>query len=96
MICGVWVRVAVKCATYPSDIHDLDRCQLPCLNMATLVTGGKERETKNVRFKLSNQGNAARRRVYIFLKHKSTRQRDVSQVTQSSSTNVSISEQLIY
>ena len=32
------------CVSYPSDIHDLDGCQLPCLNMATLVEGEYERD----------------------------------------------------
>lgn len=32
------------CDSYPGDIHDLDGCQLPGLNMATLVRGGKERD----------------------------------------------------
>lgn len=30
------------CVSYPRDIHDLDGCQLPRLNMATLVEGGEE------------------------------------------------------
>lgn len=37
------------CVSYPGDIHDLDGCQLPRLNMATLVKGGKERESQRHR-----------------------------------------------
>lgn len=51
MICRAWARArawesahACLCDSYPGDIHDLDGCQLPGLNMATLVRGGKERD----------------------------------------------------
>lgn len=33
-----YVYVCV-CVSYPGDIHDLDGCQLPGLNMATLEKG---------------------------------------------------------
>lgn len=33
-----------ECVSYPGDIHDLDGCQLPRLNMATLVEGREERD----------------------------------------------------
>lgn len=48
---GAWCYVSeseglhtCKCASYPSDIHDLDGCQLPCLNMATLVKEVEKKE----------------------------------------------------
>ncbi len=37
------------CVSYPSDIHDLDGCKLPCLNMATLVRGRKESDRQRQR-----------------------------------------------
>ncbi len=47
----VCVRVSARvhaymCVSYPGDIHDLDGSKLPRLNMATLVKGGKHRDSQ--------------------------------------------------
>lgn len=59
------VCVDAERVSHPGDVHDLDGCQLPRLNMATLVKA-RDRERHNIRREWQRKSSTGEIRLLVF------------------------------